>query len=117
MRSGAGSTAWAGVSLSKQKPSPSWPIRRSAARTRNEPRFRRRPRRFAPTWQHGRVQRIGRKRVHHICHQQLLVLLFVVQTKLDDGQRLVGQSCDCAGQRGIDMATIVGDLRGGWAGQ
>lgn len=67
------------------------------ARTRNEPRFLPRPQRFAPTWHHDRVQRIGRKGVHHICHQQLLVLLFVVQTKLHDGQRLVGQSCDCVG--------------------
>ena len=55
--------------------------------------------------------------MQHVGDQQLLVLLLVMQAKLDDGVNIGGQPRHRVARRRIDMAAILGDLRGGRARQ
>ena len=77
----------------------------------------RRARRFAPIRQHRRRQRILRERVQHVGEQQLLVLLLVLQTELDQSGRLVRRMRQQPQHRGIDVAAERADAFGGRARQ
>ena len=111
IRKSCSSTSWRGPSLSKAKPSPSWPIARTPPATSIQ---RSGAALLSAAGLHrliGRVERVARERVLDVHEQQLLMLLLVIEPERDQGGepfiRLARTPPSQPRHRRVDMPAIV----------
>ena len=105
-RNPAAARRCAGVSLSKQNPSPCQPIRTTPPLKPTKLRGRLGARRLLPIRQHGGRQWVLRERVQHVGQQKFLMLLLVLQAKFDQRRGIVADVRHQPRHRSIDMRTI-----------